>query len=146
MEMNSSVFYSPQSSKSRPWCWPPTVSSTPKPPCPILPLLRCRLSRTQPPLPPSTPASRGVQVQLPWTSAALSRGHRWAFSPSEMKWSVIKLIYWIIHTGSNLCRAPKCTTTLTAWYFMWCCCCQCCCSVFIWVVSRGNLCSICKKT
>lgn len=47
--------------------------------------------------------------------------------------------------GSNLCRAPKCTTTLTAWYFMWCCCCQCCCSVFIWVFSQGNLGSICKK-
>lgn len=77
------VFIGPQSWRSRPWCWRPTGCSTPKPPCPSPPASLCRSSRTRRPPPPLTPACRGVPAQLPWTFAALSRGHRWAFGGSE---------------------------------------------------------------
>lgn len=54
------------------------VSWTQKPPCPTLLLLLCRSSHTLQPRPPQTPASHAGRVALPWTSTALSRGHRWA--------------------------------------------------------------------
>lgn len=76
-------------------------------------------------------------MQLQWTFAALSRGHRWAFSTSEMishKVDLLNYSQW--HRGCNLCCALNSHYNSHYRYFMWCCC-HCSCSVLSVCFLRG---------